>query len=113
MLRAAFLAEAGRRGAKHPNDAFMLADLSSVTIDGEVIEGVEGAVQALIDSGRLPLVGKQQAPPLDGGAGSGSRPGVKVKLTPDEIQAAKNMGVSLEDYAKYKDVPTAIPAEKK
>lgn len=113
MLRAAFLAEAGRRGAKHPNDAFKLADLSSVKVDGEVIEGVDGAVQVLIDNGRLPLVGKQQAPPLDGGAGSGQRPGVKVKLNPEQLQAAKNMGVSPEEYAKYLDVPTAIPVGKK
>jgi hypothetical protein len=100
MLKAAFLAEAGRRGAKHPGDAFRLADLSSVKVDGEMIEGVEDAVQALIDNGRLPLVGKQSPPPLDGGAGGGERPGKKVKLSLDQVAHAEKMGVSPEEYAK-------------
>lgn len=101
LLRAAFLAEAGRRGAKHPDDAFKLAELTNVTIDGGKIEGVADAVQALIDGGRLPLTGKQQAPPLDGGAGSGERPGSKVRLTPEQVDSAQKMGLSPEDYAKH------------
>jgi multidrug efflux pump subunit AcrA (membrane-fusion protein) len=104
LLQAAFLAEAGRRGAKHPEDAFKLAELTNVKIDGGKIEGVTEAVQALIDGGRLPLTGKQQAPPLDGGAGSGERPGSKVRLTPEQVDTAQKMGLSPEDYAKYVEV---------
>lgn len=102
LLRAAFLAEAGRRGAKYPDDAFKLADLTNVSIADGVIEGVEEAVQALIDGGRLILTGRPQAPPLDGGAGSGDRPGAKVKLTPEELEMAQKLGVKPEDYAKHK-----------
>ncbi len=101
LLRAAFLAEAGRRGAKYPDDAFRLADLTNVSVTDGVIEGVEDAVQALIDGGRLVLTGKPQAPPLDGGAGSGDRPGQMVKLTPEQLDMAKKLGVKPEDYAKF------------
>jgi len=104
LIRAAFLAEAGRQGAKYPDDAFNLADRSSVTTgDNGEVEGVDTAVKALVESGRLPLVGKPQAPTLDAGAGGGDRPGDKpVKLSDDELEIAKKMGMSPEDYSKFK-----------
>jgi hypothetical protein len=104
MIRAAFLAEAGKLQAAHPEDAYRLADLASVRIaeDGSV-EGVEDAVKVLVDSGRLPLVGRQKAPDLDGGAGGGSRSSTtSAKLTPEELEVAVKMGLTPEQYAKYK-----------
>jgi len=104
LIRAAVVAAAGRLGAKHPDDAFRLADRAAVKVgdDGEV-EGAEEAVRALVESGRLPLMGRPPAPDLNPGAGSGERtPERQVKLTDEELRIAKKMGVPPEEYAKYK-----------
>jgi len=106
LIRAAFLAEAGKVQAQYPKDAFLLADKSEIklTDEGEV-EGVEAAVKVLVDSGRLSTTGKPKAPNLDNGAGTGKRSTEKSgvdKLTQAEIAQANKMGVSLEDYAKNK-----------
>jgi hypothetical protein len=104
LIRAEFIAEAGKQGAKHPGDAFSLADLSGVAVnDDGVVEGVEGAVKALIESERLPLRGKPQAPNLDAGAGGAERPGEKpVNLTEEEMHVARSMGLTPEEYAEFK-----------
>lgn len=104
LIRAAFMAEAGKGHAKHPEDAYLLADLSDVSItdDGKVV-GVKAAVEVLVSDGRLPTEGRPAAPSLDAGAGSGERTSDRpLKLTDAEIQAAKKMGVKPEDYQKYK-----------
>jgi hypothetical protein len=105
LIRAAFLAEAGKSGAQHPEDAYLLADLSAVNIaeDGAVT-GVTEQVKALVEAGRLPKAGRPQAPGLDAGAGSGERGQEKaLKLTQEEIAMAQKLGVSLEDYQKNKE----------
>ena len=104
MIRAAFLAEAGKLGAKHPSDAYSLADLTGVTLsDNGEVEGVAEAVKALIESGRLPTMGKPQAPDLNAGAGGGERPGeAPVRLTEEELEVAKKLRIKPEDYAKHK-----------
>lgn len=104
LIQAAFVAAAAEVGAAHPQDAFSLADLSGVVVgeDGQV-EGVSTAVQALADAGRLVLKGKPQAPGLDAGAGGGEPPkGKPVQLTSEELEYARNLGLTPEQYAKGK-----------
>ena len=104
LIRAAFMAEAGRVHAKHPEDAYLLADLSDVAItdDGRVT-GVMAAVEVLLSDGRLPTEGRPSAPKLDAGAGSGERTNERpVKLTDEELAIARKMNISPEDYAKHK-----------
>jgi len=101
LIRSAFVAEAAKAGAAHPEDAFALADQSGVAIDDATgqVSGVSAAVTALIEGNRLVLSSRPQAPALDGGAGGGQRAASKVKLTPEQERVARNMGLSPEDYA--------------
>src|SRR5690348_370120 len=77
LLKAAFIAEAAKLGAKIPADAYALAiaDGAQVSVDdkGEAL-GVAEAVKALVDAGRLPMSGRPGAPGLDAGAGGQTRP---------------------------------------
>lgn len=104
LIRAAFLAEAGRQGAEHPEDAYLLAKRDGVKLeDGQVI-GVDAAVQSIIDDKRLTLSGKPKAPNLDGGAGSGNRASDQLPaLSEQEIAMARKMNLTPEDYQKYKN----------
>lgn len=104
MIRAAFLAEAGKVGAQHPEDAYLLAQRDGVEMDeaGQV-SGVAEAVEALVDSGRLALVGRPKAPNTDAGAGSNERSSQKpVKLTEQELAVARKLGLTPEQYAESK-----------
>lgn len=48
-----------------------------------------------------------KAPPMDIGAGKKGGGAVKsVELTPEELEVARNFGMTAEQYAKYKDQPT-------
>lgn len=102
LIRAAFVAEAAKAGAAHPEDAFALADLATISIadDGKVV-GAGEAVKALVDNGRLVMAARPQAPNLDGGAGGGGRPGDTQALTPEQLEMARKLGVKPEDYIKY------------
>lgn len=103
LIRAAFVAEAAKAGAAHPEDVYLLADRSAVEVtDDGVVAGVAEAVKALVDAGRVPLAGRAPAPNLDGGAGGGDRSRGTAKLTPLEIDLAKKLGLSAEQYAKNK-----------
>lgn len=104
LMRAAFLAQAAQAGAAHPEDAYALADKAGVVVaeDGTV-SGVDAAVAALVEAGRLVMSGRPAAPNLDGGAGGGDRPSEKAaKLTAEELEIAAKMGITPEEYAKYK-----------
>ena len=104
MIRAEFISEASRLNVAHPEDAYALADRAGVQIsdDGKVI-GVNEAVKALVEGGRLPLTGKPKAPGMDGGAGGGDRDSdKKVELTEEERKTAAKMGLKPEAYAKQK-----------
>lgn len=104
LIKAAFISAGAAANLVNPADAYALADLSGVSIkeDGTV-DGVEAAVKAIVDGGRLPVKGKTPAPSLNGGAGSTQRPGSgEPPLTAEELATAKKMGVKPEDYAKYK-----------
>jgi len=103
LIRSAFVAEAAKAQAAHPEDAFSLADLSGVAIDDNgQVSGVSAAVTALIEGNRLVLTTRPAAPALDGGAGGGQRSTGKVQLSAAEEKVARNMGLSLKDYAASK-----------
>lgn len=104
LIRAAFVAEAAKAGAVHPEDAFALADKAGVKIaDDGAVTGAAEAVKALVDGGRLVMSGRPQAPPLDGGEGGGNRPTEKPKsLSEDELLIAHKMGLTAEQYQKGK-----------
>lgn len=100
LIRSAFIAEAAKAGAEHPEDAYRLADTETVTISetGEVT-GVTEAVAALVKAGRLPMRKVQgQAPNLDGGA-AGATGNTLPVLTAEQEAVAKRMGVKPEVYA--------------
>jgi len=110
LIRSAFLAEAAKAGAQHPEDAYLLAELNGVDVgdDGKVA-GVTEAVAALIEAGRLVMAGRQRAPNLDGGAGSGARGGDRssveravAQLTAEELRFAQRMSLTAEQYAESK-----------
>jgi len=110
LIRSAFLAEAVKLGATHPEDAYLLAKLDGVNLDesGKVV-GVTEAVAALAEAGRLVMVGKAPPPNLDGGAGSGGRIGDRGSiqravrdLTPAERHIAEKMHLTAEEYAESK-----------
>ena len=100
LIRAAFVAEAARAGAAHPDDVYHLADLAGVSIgDDSTVTGVAEAVKTLVDGGRLVMSGRPQAPGLDGGAGSGQRASEKpVPLSPEQLAVARKMGLTPEQY---------------
>jgi hypothetical protein len=104
LIRAAFVAQAALAGAEFPNDAFLLAERAGVTIDDDGnVTGVAEAVKAIVESGRLPLKDKRRAPSLDAGAGGSQSPaGSKPALTEAELQVARRMGITPEQYAAHK-----------
>jgi hypothetical protein len=103
LIRAAFVAEAAKVGATHPDDVHRLADLAGVDVDESgTVTGVAEAVKSLVDAGRVPLVGRQIAPKLDGGAGGGDRSQPQVKLTADELEIARKMNITPEKFAANK-----------
>lgn len=104
LIKSAFVAAAAALNVAHPDDAYALADRSSVERheDGE-ITGVTEAVQALVDSGRIPLKGLPTAPATDAGAGNGTKPSKPYPaLTGAERDAARKMNVTPEQYQKQK-----------
>jgi len=103
LIKAEFIAAAAALDVANPQDAYLLADRAGVAVaDDGAITGVQPAVQALVDAGRLPLRTKAKAPSLDGGAGSGAREGDVVSLSPQEESVAKKMGLTPEQYQKAK-----------
>lgn len=103
LIRSAFVEAASKAGAANPGDAYLLADRSAVSADENgQISGVEEAVKALVDAGRLPMAGRPTAPGLNGGAGDGKRPGTPT-LSDEEIAVARKMGLTAEQYQQHKD----------
>jgi hypothetical protein len=103
LIRAAFITAASSLNAVHPEDAYHLADRTQVVIDDGKVSGVEELVSQLVESGRLPVKGKATAPALNGGAGNTQRPGAETgTLTAEEIEFAKKLGLTPEQYVKGK-----------
>jgi len=77
-IRSAVMAKVSEAGFAHPDDAFALLDLSEVEIadDGQV-KGYEKSLDALVESGRLPMADQGK------GAGLGTPKG-KGKPTGDD-----------------------------
>jgi len=97
LIRSAFVAEAAKLGAQHPEDVYVLADKAGVDVnESGVVEGVADAVKALVDAGRVTLGGKPRAPELNSGAGGGERSSGSTQLTAGEIEAARLMGIPIE-----------------
>lgn len=109
LLKAAFIAEAAKHGAKIPADAYALAiaDGAQVSIDdkGDVV-GVADAVKALVDAGRLVLGARPGAPGLDAGAGGQQRPERTIVLTDEQKRMAQYAGMTEEQYIKYLTMPS-------
>lgn len=106
LIKAAFIAEAGKLGAIHPEDAYLLADLAAVSIaDDGAVTGVAEAVKALLEAGRLVTTGRPQAPSLDAGAGDNTPRWTDKgsQLTPEELHIARKTGVTPEQYLKAKN----------
>lgn len=111
LIRAAFIAEASKLQVKNPQDAYALATADGVDIeidDDDNVEGVEEAVKALVDAGRLVVTGRPPAPSLEGGAGSGNRPMRTVQLTDEEKALARRANMTEQQYIAYL---TAVPGE--
>lgn len=103
LIRAAFVAEAAKAGAAYPEDVYRLADHAAVECDDEgTVTGVADAVKVLVEAGRVPMSGKPPAPDLNGGAGGGSRSHGAMKLTPEELEAARRFNITPEKYAENK-----------
>lgn len=103
LIRAAFVSEAAKAGAAYPEDVYRLADLAGVDVQEDgTVAGVAVAVKSLVDAGRIPMAGRTPAPNLDGGAGGAGRAAAHVKLTPEELEAAKRMSLTPEKYAENK-----------
>lgn len=104
LIRSAFVAEAAKVGASHPEDVYLLADRSAVSVDDKgKVEGVAEAVKVLVDAGRVPISGHAPAPNLDGGAGNGERGnGKATKLTVEELETARKMNIPPDRYAAQK-----------
>lgn len=110
LVRAAFIAEAAKVGASHPEDVYALADRANITIDesGAVL-GVADAVKAVVDAGRVPLRTTEQAPrptppAMNASAGVGQRPEPTATdaLTDEELAVARKLGLSPDMYAAQK-----------
>lgn len=105
LIRAAFVAEAAKAGAAHPEDVFALADTTNVKLDDDDnVTGVAEAVQAVIAAGRVPTLQAQRAPSLDAGAGGGKRADEqkRIALTEQELEQARKLRITPEQYAKNK-----------
>lgn len=100
-IRSAFIAEAARAGVLNPDDAYALADKAGIALsdDGSVV-GVSEAVNALVESGRLPMQTGKPAPGLDGGSGDGGRGTQPVKLTREQENLADSAQMTHEEYAE-------------
>jgi len=104
LLEASFVAEATAQGVRFPDTALPLADVSAVKIseDGSV-DGVREAIKALVDAGKLVMRDRPQAPSTDARAGGGQKPTERTAaLTEAELQVAKRLGLTPEEYQKYK-----------
>lgn len=105
LVWGAFIAEAAKAGAAHPEDAYSLADRANVSIDDQgTITGVTEAVAKLVEEKRLVMSGKPAAPSLDGGKGGGTRASDQTAkdLTEEELTYARKMGLTPEEYQKHK-----------
>ena len=85
ILKSAFSTEASKLGAQFPEDAHRFLDLSEFKVEGGKVEGVEDAVKALVESGRLPIKSEKTKTP-DINAGTGGKAGAGETLTDEEKQ---------------------------
>ena len=107
LIRAAFMTAGAELRVKHPLDAMALADLGAVTVDDAGnVNGIKEQVQQLIEDGRLPTTDRPQAPGTNAGAGGGTRPAERApQLAPEELEVARKLGLTPEQYAAGKKEP--------
>ena len=75
-IKTSVMAKVSEAGFAHPEDAFALLDLSEVEIadDGQV-KGFEKSLDALVESGRLPMAGQKESAGLGTPRGKGKPTG--------------------------------------
>lgn len=103
IVRNAVLVEAGKQGVPQERleAALRLIDLNVLSIAEGEVEGVEEAVKSMLTANPFLLGDQPLAPPLDSGAGGGTRPGKGIRLTPLQEHLADISGMTREAYADY------------
>lgn len=99
-IRVAVVSAAMQANFTNPDDAYNLIDSTGIKVEGDKVEGVEEAVQALAQS-KPYLLRKGSSVNLNA-APAGASSSELPRLTPDEQRIAHAMGVSEEAYAKRK-----------
>jgi hypothetical protein len=109
LIRAEFVRLGVEAGVKNPDDAYLLADRSSIEVnDVGAVTGVKEQIEKLVEEKRVVMREQDPAPSTQAGAGQQSRGGESVRLTDEEKAMASRMGLSTEAYLKGKKQDATI-----
>jgi len=85
-IRSAFIEAARKADIEYVEDAFSLADMSKVTVEGDEVKGIEDAIANLVDKKPFLLTKKQKQKQV-GGPSNGPKQ-TKTEKSADELLAA-------------------------